>query len=199
MKNKSLIIYCLFLFLLSTIILALLVSPAQAKKRCKPLLEKLHNVQAMQRNSYSAKRGQSLRSKEDKARDKWWQCENSSRFSKGKNKEKKKAAKKRIKSKKSVTKRSKQSYFAKRSVSAPFSGNEVIVIKSKYQGAKKFAWLDFYQQPNKCQRPKSLTVFASCSEDKQAQQLTFEQQYSNTKLIKFFPTQQELKGLEVRH
>ncbi|MFQ3337708.1 MAG: hypothetical protein ACI9VO_000473, partial [Colwellia sp.] len=32
----------------------------------------------MQRKGYSLKRGESLRAKEDKARDKWWQCENSS-------------------------------------------------------------------------------------------------------------------------
>ena len=50
------------------LIFLLLVSPnLSAKKRCKPLLEKLHNAQMMQRKSYSLKRGQSLREKEDKA------------------------------------------------------------------------------------------------------------------------------------
>jgi len=165
----------------------LLVTPAQAKKRCKPLLEKLHNVQAMQRKGYSLKRGQSLRAKEDKARDKWWQCEHSSRFAKdnrkkGAKKGAKKGSKKnkqakKYQSNKVAVRKPKRISPANRTVVAPFSRSGAIVIKSKYQGDKKFAWLDFYQQPNKCQRPKNLTVFAACSEDKQAQQLMFEQQY----------------------
>ena len=56
-------------------LLYLLAPVTQAKKRCKPLLAKLHNIQAMQRSGHSATRGRSLRAREDKARDKWWQCE----------------------------------------------------------------------------------------------------------------------------
>lgn len=67
----------------------LLFSPATiAKKRCKPLLEKLHNIQALQRSGYSQKKGMSLRKREDKARDKWWQCENGSAKSEKKSKKK---------------------------------------------------------------------------------------------------------------
>jgi len=154
----------------------------QAKKRCKPFLEKLHKVQAQQRNSYSLKRGQSLRAKEDKARDKWWQCENMSlaKFKAkygGKNKKGKKREKKnksKYISKKENNKKS-LSYVNK---SIPtFNQGSAIVIKAKYQGEMRSAWSRFYQRPNKCISPKSLNVFAYCSEDKLQQQSQFERQY----------------------
>lgn len=149
--------------------LLLLFTPVgEAKKRCKPLLEKLHNIQAMQRNGYSSQRGMSLRAREDKARDKWWQCEQ------GRGGKAKKKAKKKSKKHSAIYKQTRQ---IKIPVGTPFKTNNVIVIKSKYQGNKKQAWLNFYQQPAHCNRPKSLAVFASCSEDKQAQRINFEQVY----------------------
>ena len=59
-----------------------------------------------------------------------------------------------------------------------FNQDSAIVIKSKYQGNKKLAWLQFYQQPIKCQRPKNINMFAFCSEDKIQQRDAFEQQYT---------------------
>ncbi|MCW8833040.1 MAG: hypothetical protein OQK03_06970 [Colwellia sp.] len=71
------------------IILLCFFSPiGEAKKRCKPLLAKLHNIQAQQRAGYSSKRGLSLRAREDKARDMWWQCENGRTNNKKKKKKK---------------------------------------------------------------------------------------------------------------
>lgn len=152
----------------AALIFVFLFAPVcEAKKRCKPLLEKLHNIQAMQRSGYSSKRGVSLRSREDKARDKWWQCEQGKGV-KARSK-KKTTAKKKVK-----TKSSKQKNIT---AGTPFKTNSQIVIRSKYQGVKKQAWLKFYQQPSKCNRPKSLAVFASCSEDKQSQRRNFEQGY----------------------
>ena len=155
-------------------ILALITPVSEAKKRCKPLLEKLHNIQAMQRNGYSSKRGVSLRAKEDKARDNWWQCE----------KGRKTKEKKKRKNKKHSKNKKKQSGIAYKKniplntgMGTPFKTNNAIVIKSKYQGIKKQAWLKFYQQPTHCNRPKSLAVFAACSENKQAQRINFEQGY----------------------
>lgn len=159
-------------------------SNVSAKKRCKPLLEKFHNIQAMQRKGYSLKRGQSLRAKEDKARDKWWQCEHSSlaSFKKKygtKNKKSKKKSKKKNKAQKS-TRYAKINYatFNSQNKLTSFNQDSAIVIKSKYQGNKQQAWLQFYQQPNKCQRPKTLNVFAYCSEDKLQQQGLFDKKYS---------------------
>ena len=133
----------------------------------------------MQRNGYSLKRGQSLRAKGDKARDKWWQCEHTSlaRFKAQNGKVKKKSAKfarNNIK-KKSNYKRSSRYSSPKKTT---FNQTSAIVIKSKYQGGKNLAWLDFYQKPVRCNRPKSLTAFAYCSENKLEQQTQFEKQYS---------------------
>jgi hypothetical protein len=142
----------------------------EAKKRCKPLLDKLHKVQAMQRKGYSSQRGISLRAKEDKARDTWWQCEQGRKI-----KQKKKSKKKKTQSNYSNASL-KRSTSKKIAAGTPFKTNN-IVIKSKYQGNKKQAWFKFYQQPTRCSRPKSLAVFASCSENKKAQRIKFEQEY----------------------
>lgn len=155
-------------------VLLLFSSTGEAKKRCKPLLEKLHNIQAMQRNGYSSKKGASLRAREDKARDKWWQCEQG-RGGKAKSKSKDKSKKKRKNSYQVVT--TKQRKLNKISAGSPFKTNNSVAIKSKYSGEKKQAWHTFYQRPTQCHRPKNLAVFASCSEDKQAQRITFEQTY----------------------
>ncbi|WP_198555525.1 hypothetical protein [Colwellia sp. 75C3] len=153
-----------------------------AKKRCKPFLEKLHKIQTMQRKGYSLKRGENLRAKEDKARDKWWQCENSSKAKfKAKYGVKKKKAKK-YKNKKTVvnktyyTKMKKTSAYPQHKVTT-FNQGSAIVIKSKYQGDKMLSWLDFYHKPIKCQRPKSMSIFAYCSENKLQQQGEFEKTY----------------------
>ncbi len=171
-----------FKYLLLIVVFAIISPISEAKKRCKPLLDKLHNIQTMQRHSYSAKRGESLRNREDKARKNWWQCENSSA------KKKKKTTKKRAdKTANSNTKvknvngknvNRKNVNIKKIRAGTPFKTSNSIVIKSKYQGDKKRAWLAHYQQPKKCQRPKNLSVFAFCSEDKQTQQAGFEQKYS---------------------
>lgn len=151
-----------------------------AKKRCKPFLEKLHKVQAMQRKGYSLKRGQSLRAKEDKARDKWWHCERSSlaSFKEKYGIKKKKSTKKHLsKSTTKIPKTNKYIINPDKKV-AMFNQGSAIVIKAKYQGEKRLAWLQFYQQPIKCQRPKSIKVFAYCSEDKLQQQDLFQQGYN---------------------
>jgi hypothetical protein len=50
-----------------------------------------------------------------------------------------------------------------------------LIVKAKYQGRKQQAWLDFYQRPEKCRRPKTTQMFAYCLEDERKQQLRFEQ------------------------
>jgi hypothetical protein len=179
MKNfTSLVLFCY-----AVVLLSFTYTPTSfAKKRCKPFLEKLHNIQTLQRKSYSLKRGESLRAKEDKARDKWWKCENSSKAKfKAQYGGKKKKAKK-YKNKKKVQNKT---YYTKMNKVPSYSGNKVttfnkssaIVIKSKYQGSKRLSWQDFYHKPIKCQRPKSMSIFAYCSENKLRQQSEFEKVY----------------------
>ena len=151
-----------FTALLTFMLLVILLYSAtvQAKKRCKPFLEKLHSIQSMQRQGHSLNRGKNLRVKEDKARDKWWQCEHSSLAKFKAQYGGKKKKNKKYESKKIVRK---SSYYAKvnkvlshpESSAASFNQSSAIVIKSKYEGDKLSAWLQFYQQPIKCQRPKN--------------------------------------------
>ena len=162
-------------FVMILIACFLILPVAEAKKRCKPLLKKLHNIQALQRSAHSAQRGLSLRNREDKARNKWWECENSS--GKNKNKPKKKSKKKNGRETASVSAQLKRKKGKKITAGTPFKTSNAIVIKSKYQGEKKQAWLKYYQKPNKCILPKSLSIFAYCSENKLIQQAGFEKQY----------------------
>lgn len=166
------------------LLLTLLFSPSLlAKKRCKPFLEKRHNIQAMQRNGYSLKRGQSLRGKEDKARDKWWDCERISlaKFNKkyGGSKKKKGKSKQKVTTAKREKKRKKSLKILPNTYKSNITFNQgsAIVIRSAYQGHKQKAWLAFYKKPIKCQQPKNLSIFASCHEDKRLQQGAFETQY----------------------
>ena len=144
---------------------------SMAKKRCKPLLNKLHNVQSLQRQSHSAQKGASLRKREDKARSLWWQCENSTKKTKNSTQKKKKN------SSQSATNQGRPKQKKIISAKDPFITNQAIVIKSKYQGKKKQAWLNYYLQPKRCIKPKSLSEFAYCSENKQIQRTSFEKVY----------------------
>ncbi|MEW6993545.1 hypothetical protein AADZ84_04640 [Colwelliaceae bacterium MEBiC 14330] len=181
-KNATSI--CCFLFVFTL----LFTSGAVSKKRCKPFLKKLHSIQAMQRQGYSVKRGQKLRVKEDKARDKWWQCEHSSlakftaKYSKNTKSSQRKSQNSASKSTAKKTKRkatNKQVINDIAITNISFNQTSAIVIKAKYQGDKQMAWLDFYQKPSKCKQPKNLTVFAFCNENKRKQQSLFEQVYVN--------------------
>ena len=130
----------------------------------------------MQRKAYSGSRGASLRAKEDKARDHWWQCEQGRSKKKKANKKTKKSAYSHMKGA-----QVKSSKANKITAGIPFKNSQVIVVNSKYQGKKKQAWHQYYQQPRKCQRPQSLSEFAFCSENKQTQRIDFEQQYRQSK------------------
>ena len=146
---------------------------SEAKKRCRPLLDKLYNIQALQRHGYNLKKGKKLRARENKARDKWWQCERSSSFKKTKKKKKKSKKSQKEKYQKKHKKQSKKM----NKVSAPFSNSQEIEVRSKYPRKKLFLWLNYYQQPKGCHKPKDLATFVFCNEDKLLQQKKFEQDY----------------------
>ena len=142
----------MFFYLASTMMLIAYSGTVHAKKRCKPFLEKLHAVQSQQRNGHSAKRGQTLRAKEEKARDKWWQCEH---MSLAKFKAKNGGSKNKVK-KKPTKYVDKVKFQAKEkpailtyNAENTFNQGSPIELKSKYQGQKKLAWLQFYQRQSK--------------------------------------------------
>jgi len=137
-----------------------------AKKACQPYLTKLRDIQAQQRVGHSNSKGRSLAEREQKARNKWWQCQQG-KLSKIKKKKDKKKTKRESSPKKSIIPR-----YRNNKTSTPFTNN--LVIKGKYQGHQQQAWLDYYRKPDKCKRIKSTKVFAYCLEDEERQQLFFE-------------------------
>jgi hypothetical protein len=146
-----------------------------AKKECAELLEKFQNIQSQLKQGQSIKSSASLRKQEDEARDKWWNCENNKSTSSSKNENIKTAKKKAIV--KSTTSDNATLQYAPQ----VFSSNKDIVIKGRFSGEKQFQWLEYYQRPKKCARPKTTQVFAFCMEDKTEQQNKFEEEYQNNK------------------
>jgi len=140
----------------------------EAKKQCKLHLVKLEKIQILQRQGNSLKQAESLRKREDKARNKWWQCEHTSTI-------KKKV--KKVKKKKKQQNKPKANRVIPLPKTRAFITTKAVVIKSKYQGDKRLAWLEFYQQPKDCMQPKNIQKFASCSENKRDQRFNFEKQY----------------------
>jgi len=175
------------IFTIALLLLLFSQSCAAGKERCKSFLAKIHNIQAQQRHGYSAKKGISLQKKADRARDTWWQCENSVNYHLAKKVAKKTA--KRSRNKKSLTKNKRQAKKKRRNpINAnilankkqhitPFYTNKAIVVRNRFKGKKQLAWLSYYQKPKKCHRVKSTKVFAFCMEDKTNQQNLFDQQY----------------------
>jgi hypothetical protein len=157
-----LIVTAIFLFL----------SPVHAgKKQCQPYLKKLHNIQSMQRQAHSLKSSNSLNNRENKARNKWWQCEQG----KLPIKHKKKSKKKKVKT---IKAKILGDFNLPVKKSGPFITEKPLVFKTRFQGDKQFLWLKYYQQPKACIRPKSTKKFAYCMEDKRKQQRDFEKEYS---------------------
>ncbi|MFT6207041.1 MAG: hypothetical protein ACJA0T_000945 [Colwellia sp.] len=141
------------------------------KKECQSYADKLRNVQSQQRQGHSLKRSESLNQQEKVARKKWWQCERG-RLKKVKGNHKKKQ--------KNIAVNLYQplspilSRDLKKGSSKPFQTSAPVVIKSRYQGKQMQAWLQYYQQPKKCLRPKTTRQFAYCVENRRIQQLAFE-------------------------
>ncbi len=159
------------LFSVFSLLLVFSTVTVAGKKRCQPLLEKLQNIQAQQRQGYSVKKGISLQARADKAREKWWQCEN--RINKPN--KKRKGQKKQVKVQYS-DQYDDHSIVTEKAVK-PFATSKPIVVKGRFSGKKQQAWLDYYQRPEKCKRPKTTQVFAFCMEHKAKQQAIFDKNY----------------------
>ena len=159
MMNKLVV----FLILISFVVPSKVIA---GKKVCLPYLAKLRNIQAQQRAGYSNKKGHLLAKKEQKSRDRWWQCEQ------GKLPKKKKNIKKKSIEKKLQVKKIKIPDNQNNAMNKPFTSN--LVIRAKFHGQQQQNWLDYYQKPEKCRKVKSTKMFAFCIEDKNRQQQLFE-------------------------
>ncbi|GAA6203912.1 hypothetical protein [Thalassotalea sp. SU-HH00458] len=161
-------VFCIIFYLTSCSVWA-------TKKACQPYLDKLRNIQSQQRAGYSNKKGRSLADREQKARDKWWLCQQG-KLKTAKNKNTKKKTKKTHKAMASI-KQLPTLHSISKSDPKALSFTSSLTIKAKFKGRKQQAWLDYYQQPKKCQQPKSTKIFAFCLEDEQRQQAEFDRQY----------------------
>jgi len=140
------------------------------KAECQPYLDKLRNVQSQQRQSHSNKRSESLNKREAKARKKWWKCE------RGLLKVAKSRKKKKTKPVTAVKKQQLAIHTKRKGIEVnktPFKTSSPLIIKSRFQGKQLQAWLQYYQQPKQCQRPKTTKQFAFCVEDRRLQQVSF--------------------------
>jgi len=142
------------------------------KEQCKKYLEKLHQIQSLQRAGYSNKKGRLLVKREQKARDLWWKCQT------GKLTKTRSTTKTYDKSQHSKIKPVKRhSQIEEQVFDQTKLDTKELVIQGKYQGAMQQAWLNYYQQPNKCRQPKTTSLFAYCIEHRREQQLIFEKEY----------------------
>ncbi|WP_206483346.1 hypothetical protein [Thalassotalea sp. G2M2-11] len=156
--GKSFGFIALFLFMLPNM--------GWTKQQCQSYLNKFRQVQALQRQGHSNKQARTLASREQKARDQWWQCKQ------GKLKPK---SKRKVSHKKSQP-NTPRVYHDPQAKPLTSYTNEV-VIKGAFSGKKQQDWLDFYQPLAKCKRPRSTQEFAYCMEERRRQQQVFEQQY----------------------
>jgi hypothetical protein len=147
------------------------------KKHCQSYLEKLRNVQSLQRQGHNLKRSENLNKREAKLRKKWWQCERgllkTTKNSKTKKQKKRNAQQKQKAQREKRKALINDSLMVNASVS-PFQTSAAVVIKSRYQGKQLQAWLKYYHQPKQCSRPKTTKQFVFCVEDRRIQQLAFE-------------------------
>ena len=156
---------------------------SESKSSCTKHLNKLHLIQAKQRLGHSLPRSNTLNQQEAKTRNLWWQCENSP----AKNKKSPKKYLAKTKNKKQAIQQTTLKHnssllthkYQRQKSNTPFKSSSAIVIKEKFAGKKKYAWLKYYRQPDQCIKPKTLAIFAFCVEDRQTQQGYFEKIYQH--------------------
>ena len=144
-----------------------------AKQSCQKYLNQLHSVQVKQRAGYTIKQGNKLQVQAAKARDQWWRCTKGTLPIK----KPKKKSKKQKKTKQKKSHKLKKLKNKKKTVTKEFNISNAITIKNRYKGHQLQAWLNYYQPPKACLRPKTTQRFAYCVEDRQRQQTNFERKY----------------------
>ncbi|TWX53003.1 hypothetical protein [Colwellia hornerae] len=151
------------------------------KKHCQFYADKLHNIQSQQRQGHSLKRSESLKKQQESAREKWWQCQQGQLKKPTSNKQNIQKKKQRKNSVKGQHLSGSSASDVKKTRIEPFETSAALVLKSRYQGKKLQAWLEYYQQPKQCSRPKTIKKFAFCVENRRTQQLAFDKMM----LVKF--------------
>lgn len=174
-----------FTFLLSTAVLffrvlflpalVLVLSNSASAADCNKYLDSLNKIRAQQRAGYSAQRGNKLKERENKAHKKWWDCKSGRLSSKAKKKSTLAQKKGKTQYRYGVTNAQGSQTYKLPNVPKNGFSSQAIVAKKRYQGNQQKRWLVFYEKPKGCSRPKTMKEFTYCIEDKNNQQLQFEQ------------------------
>ncbi len=161
-------------YLMVGVFLAVFTSNSQAARDCSAEKKSHQSIQNKLRKGGKPSAMSRLQERERKAWLTWWQCQ--------KGKTKKKAKKKAKKTQKLSGKTQAQMNQNQRKIikakSPTYAENKPLVIKGAFSGAKQQAWLNAYDKPKKCIRPKVMSVFAYCVEHAKKAQEIFDQQYN---------------------
>lgn len=149
------------------ILLFTLSTSAFAKKACQAYRESLQNIQAQQRQGHSAKQSARLQERERKAWQKWQDCKKGKLSKKTKRKSKTRYVASPLKASEIEIVSLKQG--------SAFNTQQGVRMKADFTGADQQAWLDYYQMPKQCRKPKTTQQFAFCMEDREKQKLVFSQ------------------------
>ena len=157
--------------LLSVLVWLNPINIAHAQPPCESAHQTYRKVQQQMRKGQSAVSMARLQERERKAWFAWQRClENPSV-----NKRSKRKAKQQ--SQPSSTKNRKQTNKITQSNYPKVLSNKPLNMKGAFSGDKQQAWLDFYQKPKECLKPKSTQQFAYCIEHARNAQLVFSQSY----------------------
>ncbi|WP_394175819.1 hypothetical protein [Thalassotalea litorea] len=139
---------------------------AQAKPECEPYHQALANIRAEMRAGYREPRGEILRDKERKLKEKIRLCLGYQSRTNNPNNLNQKKGKARHK----PAVKSQSSTAVIMTKNADQLGNQALVIRGKFTGKKQAAWLRFYQPSEQCRQPQTTSLFAKCLmlRDKQA-------------------------------
>lgn len=149
------------------ILLVIFSFPTVAKKACQQYRDKLQNIQAQQRQGHTAKQSVRLHQREQKAWKTWQDCKKGKLASKKKRKQNKATVSLPVKARDIEIVTLKQG--------SAFDTKQGVRVKADFSGADQQAWLDYYQMPVACRKPKTTQQFAFCMEDREKQKLAFSQ------------------------
>ncbi|MDO6426834.1 hypothetical protein Q4489_07410 [Thalassotalea sp. 1_MG-2023] len=142
-----------------------------AKQDCTREYNNLKSHQKVMRNGGSSSRMAQLAKEEHVIASEYQDC----RSGKNKASKNKNTIKKQVKSNnRPATKR--QLSFSKQK---PIKYTRPISFSGRFKGEKQVAWVEFYETPNECLKPKSTQAFAKCMAHRDEQAFIFDKRWRN--------------------
>ncbi|KGJ90474.1 hypothetical protein [Thalassotalea sp. ND16A] len=140
-------------YFLSSILFILFFSSFQilAKEDCQKYYDALDNLRSVMRHGYKEPRGEYLRGKERKIKKQIRLC--------------KKDQNNELNYYSSNIQQPAKSKIRYHNINVPNKdqlGRQALTVKGLFEGVKQQAWLDFYQRPKDCRKPKTTSKFSKC-------------------------------------